>query len=66
VPTYLHLEFPKPEVSEDLRCFFATELGLVHKMGLLPRESGNLELLLQRLVRSADAIFLWVRLMVSL
>ncbi|KAK8062967.1 hypothetical protein PG997_015064 [Apiospora hydei] len=65
VPDHLHLEFSAASVSNDLARFFASELHRLKDQAMLPKAPGSLEPFVQQLVRGADGMFLWARLMIN-
>lgn len=61
-----HLEFCETSVSTDIRHFLTTEIQEFFEDRLLPGSFENAESLVQKLVRGADGMFLWARLMINL
>ncbi|KAK8036210.1 hypothetical protein PG993_008824 [Apiospora rasikravindrae] len=65
VSDHLHLEFSTVSVSNDLTKFFTSELRRLQDQAMLPRAPESLKPLVHQLVRGADGMFLWARLMIS-
>ncbi|KAI1780311.1 hypothetical protein F4818DRAFT_2171 [Hypoxylon cercidicola] len=61
-----HQEFPENSISTDIGHFLTAEIHELFEEGILPGSIENTGVLVQKLVRGADGMFLWARLMVNL
>ncbi|KAI0182108.1 hypothetical protein GGR52DRAFT_568309 [Hypoxylon sp. FL1284] len=61
-----HLEFPETSISNDIGHFLTAEIHDLFEDGTLPGSIDNADSLVERLVRGADGMFLWARLMINL
>lgn len=61
-----HLEFPEINISTDIGQFLTEEIHELFEEGTLPGSIENTEALVRKLVRGADGMFLWARLMINL
>ncbi|XXG97863.1 Phosphatidylinositol N-acetylglucosaminyltransferase GPI3 subunit [Hypoxylon texense] len=61
-----HLEFPEISISTDIGQFLTAEISELFEEGMLPGSVENTDALVRKLVRGADGMFLWARLMINL
>ncbi|KAJ8123811.1 hypothetical protein ONZ43_g322 [Nemania bipapillata] len=66
VPKESQLSLPKNEISKDIRRFFEYELNDLIEEEILPESAlGQIDVLTEHLVKGADGMFLWARLMMQ-
>ena len=66
IPEGNRLGIPKEKISRDIRLFSELQLDLLFDEGILPTSAhAQKENMLERMVRGADGMFLWARLMTN-